>query len=226
MNNETPVLERNIHEYERIEKLHKIIFIIYTIICAGYALPELFRICFGFNTDYFYALNDAVISKGIIFIFGYLGLRNHSNQLLIISAIISFFSIFFVESNVSFYDIVLEKIGLKWESNAFISVIITVAVIIAIPINNKYNFMQKEEKEYHQRYSKKDKLKAHQEEIENQKNQNLTELKNNYGSDMIPIKVNSNSLPDMNYHSGQSDKMTDIDLNYQSNDLGQVQKTE
>lgn len=115
---------------------------------------------------------------------------------MIISAIISFFSIFFVESNVSFYDIILKKIGLECEFNALITVILTSVVIFAVPVNNKYNFMQREEKEYHQRYREKDELKAHQAEIENQKNQRLKELKNNYGNDMIPI-----------------------DLNYQSNDL-------
>lgn len=44
MNNEIPVLEKNIPKYKQIEKLHKIIFLIYTITCAGYTLPELFRI--------------------------------------------------------------------------------------------------------------------------------------------------------------------------------------
>ena len=81
MNNEIPVFEKNIHEYKQIEKSHKIIFLIYTITCVGYAMPELFRIFFGLNNDYFYAINDAFISKGIIFILGYLGLRNHNNQL-------------------------------------------------------------------------------------------------------------------------------------------------
>lgn len=198
MNNEIPVFEKNIYEYKQIEKSHKIIFLIYIITCAGYALPELFRIFLvffgGLNNDYFNAINDAFISKGIIFILGYLGLRNHNNHLMIISAIISFFSIFFVESNVSFYDMILEKIGLKWEFNALFTVIITSTVIITIPINNKYNFMQREEKEYHRLYSEKDELKAHQAEVENQKQAELDKLKENFANDMIPIEINSESV--------------------------------
>lgn len=194
MNNEIPVLEKNIPEYKQIEKLHKIIFLIYTITCAGYALPELFRIFFGLNTDYLYALSDSVISKGIIFIFGYLGLRNHNNRLMIISAIISFFSIFFVESNVSLYDIILKKIGLEWEFNALITVVLTSVVIFAISANNKYNFMKREEKEYHQRYREKDELKAHQAEIENQKQAELDKLKESFANNMIPIEINSESV--------------------------------
>ena len=59
-------------------------------------------------------------------------------------------------------------------------------------------------------------------------NENLIQLKNNYGSDMIPIKVNSNLILEQNiifnnnYINGHSDEMPDIYLNYKSKDSGQI----
>lgn len=205
-------MEHNAVLLKRCHKIYNTITIIYASICIPYALSQIFAgILFYDMFNPISVIFDSLLCKSALLVCGFLACYKHNNKFILFALLIQTINILITNGSL----------------NICLFYIVIILSGFTVYANKKYQYLTEqfgfpyfneriEEKNFEYRKSK----------LKTEFQQNYERYKMQSSDSMINIDTNNYSGDAGNNDSGQSGTMTDIDLNYQSNDLGQIITTD
>ncbi len=216
-------MEHNAVLLKRCNKIYNTITIIYASICIPYAVSQIF-IGFLFQLNPIPIIFDSLFCKSSLLSCGFLACYKHNNKFILFALLIQTINILINDGNLNMCLI-------------FIVIILSGVTVYA---NKKYQYLKKQFGfPYFNEYVQEKNFEYHKSKLKNEFQQNYEHYMKNSFSDMTDINstaqivdltkkentdrkniINNMSSENNTIFSDNSDKMTDIDLNYKSNDLG------